>query len=62
MTVISLELLTVFLGGPIAAYVCYLLVQGHGDVATPTTKGQRGMSGKLAFWLITLAVGELYGG
>jgi hypothetical protein len=60
LTVISLELLTVFLGGPIAAYICYLLSKGYGDVA-PTKKGSR-IGGKLAFWLIVLATGELYGG
>jgi EXPERA (EXPanded EBP superfamily) len=58
--VISLELLTVFLGGPIAAYICYLLTKGYGDVA-PTEKSTR-MGGKLAFWLIVLATAELYGG
>jgi hypothetical protein len=61
LTVISLELLTVFLGGPIAAYICYLLSQGHGDVAAVGTTPKR-IGGKLAFWLIVLATGELYGG
>jgi emopamil binding protein len=60
LTVISLELLTVFLGGPIATYVCYLLSKGYGDTA-PTKNGSR-IGGKLAFWLIALATGELYGG
>jgi hypothetical protein len=60
LTVISLELLTVFIGGPLAAYICYLLSKGHGDSA-PKAQGS-GVSGKLAFWLIVLATGELYGG
>lgn len=57
--VVSLELLTVFIGGPLAAYVCYLLAKGHGNVVTA---GTRGLSGKLSFWMIVLATGELYGG
>ncbi|KAF2423703.1 Emopamil-binding protein [Tothia fuscella] len=57
LTVISLELLTVFIGGPLAAYICHLLANGHGSV------GPKGIaSGKLAFWMIVLATGELYGG
>jgi len=60
LTVISLELLTVFIGGPLAAYICYLLTKGHGNVG-PAASGTR-TSGKLAFWLIVLATGELYGG
>ncbi|KAF2400770.1 Emopamil-binding protein [Trichodelitschia bisporula] len=53
--VISLELLTVLIGGPLAVWICVLLSRGHGDI--------RGMiGGKLAFWMIVLATGELYGG
>lgn len=62
LTVISLELLTVFIGGPLAAYICYLLTQGHGDVGAAAKGQTKGMSGKLSFWLIVLATGELYGG
>ena len=62
LTVVSLELLTVFLGAPIAAYVCYLLTKGHGDTSVVLANGKRGMTGKLSFWLIVLATGELYGG
>jgi hypothetical protein len=63
LTVISLELLTVFLGGPIALYICFLLSRGHGDVAAVGAKsGTHRIGGKLAFWLIALATGELYGG
>lgn len=61
LTVISIELLTVFIGGPLSAYICYLLAKGHGSVAT--SAGSKAMiSGKLAFWMIVLATGELYGG
>ena len=60
LTVISLELLTVFLGGPIAAYVCYLCTKTGG-------KGwgmgkETGKQGRVWIWAGWLAVGELYGG
>ena len=61
LTVVSLELLTVFIGGPLSAYIGYLLAQGHGDVEVGGEK-KRGFSGKLAFWMVVLATGELYGG
>lgn len=61
LTVVSLELLTVFIGGPLAAYICYMLASGHGSVGA-TGKGKGKISGKLAFWMIVLATGELYGG
>lgn len=57
--VISLELLTVLIGGPLATYICYLLVKGYGSTATA---GSRGFGGKLVFWMTVLATGELYGG
>jgi hypothetical protein len=59
LTVISLELLTVCIGGPLAAYICYLLAKGHGSVGAAR---KAKASGKLAFWMIVLATGELYGG
>jgi hypothetical protein len=59
LTVISLEMLTVFIGGPLAAYICYLLAKGHGS---SSVAGKAKASGKLAFWMIVLATGELYGG
>lgn len=63
LTVVSLELLTVFIGGPLAAYICVLLSKGHGDEKASAAKGAKKIvSGKLAFWLIVLATGELYGG
>ncbi|KIW00688.1 uncharacterized protein PV09_07872 [Verruconis gallopava] len=57
--VVSLELLTVFLGGPIASYICYLLTKGYGSTGTT---GSNGFGGKLVFWMTVLATGELYGG
>ena len=49
LTVISLELLTVFAAGPLAAYICELIRRGDSG-------------GKLWFWASVLATGELYGG
>lgn len=49
LTVISLELLTVFGAGPLAAYICELV-------------RRRDSGGKLWFWASILATGELYGG
>lgn len=45
--VISLELLTVFVAGPLAVWVCWCLVKKRGDAV---------------FWMVVLATGELYGG
>jgi len=56
LTVISLELLTVFGAGPLALWVSELIRQGAGT-------GRGGVvSGKLWFWATVLATGELYGG
>lgn len=48
LTVVSLELLTVFVGGPLAVYICVCLA--------------RSQWGKAWFWMCVLATGELYGG
>ncbi|KAK3676262.1 hypothetical protein LTR78_004012 [Recurvomyces mirabilis] len=47
LTVISLELLTVLIGGPLAAFICYCLIKQRPD---------------MWFWATVLATGELYGG
>jgi hypothetical protein len=47
LTIISLEILTVFLGGPIALHICNCL---------------RKESASAWFWMIVLATAELYGG
>ncbi|QDS75015.1 hypothetical protein FKW77_005748 [Venturia effusa] len=62
LTVVSLELLTVLIGGPLSAYICYLMAKGHGDVGVASASGKKSMGGKLSFWMIVLATGELYGG
>lgn len=58
--VISLELLTVFLGGPTAVYICYLLWKSSSGQTSASAKGAA--KGKL--WLVApaLATAELYGG
>jgi hypothetical protein len=45
--VISLELLTVFIAGPLAVYICYSLSK---------------KDPKASIWMIILATAELYGG
>jgi hypothetical protein len=47
LTVISLELLTVFVAGPLAIYICDCL---------------RSQRSSTWFWMVVLATGELYGG
>jgi hypothetical protein len=47
LTVISLELLTVFIAGPLAVWVCYCIKNKRSEAT---------------FWMIVLATGELYGG
>lgn len=49
LTVISLELLTVFVAGPLALWICELVRRGDN-------------AGRLWFWASVLATGELYGG
>ena len=58
LTVISLELLTVGLGVPLALYVTELIRSGAGQ----TGKAGGRASAKLWFWASVLATGELYGG
>jgi hypothetical protein len=48
LTVVSLELLTVFVGGPLAVYICHLVSKERW--------------GRAWFWMSVLATGELYGG
>jgi hypothetical protein len=47
LTVISLELLTVFVAGPLAVWICYCIKKNRSDAS---------------FWMVVLATGELYGG
>lgn len=51
LTVVSLELLTVFVAGPLALWICWQL-----------SKEERKGVLKKWFWMIVLATGEIYGG
>lgn len=46
LTVVSLELLTVFGAGPLAVYICYLIAK---------------RDPKVNFWLVVIATAEIYG-
>lgn len=60
LTVISLELLTVFVGGPAAVYVCYLLCRASNERLSVKVRG--GAKATLWFVATALATAELYGG
>ncbi|KAL8970886.1 MAG: hypothetical protein Q9183_001314 [Haloplaca sp. 2 TL-2023] len=51
LTIISIELLTVLIAGPLALYICYLLQRPTKNAAAST-----------CFWMTILATGEIYGG
>ncbi|EED19152.1 annexin ANXC3.2 [Talaromyces stipitatus ATCC 10500] len=63
-TVISLELLTVFLAGPAAIYICYLLYKIASNRNSSKAGAQQLGTTKGKLWLVASAVatGELYGG
>ena len=52
LTIISIELLTVLIAGPLALYICYLLQRPAKNAAAAST----------CFWMTILATGEIYGG
>jgi len=56
LTVISLEILTVFIGGPLALWCAEMVRRGEWNA------GRRAVDNKKWFWMILLATGELYGG
>lgn len=59
LTVISLELLTVLLAGPAAAYICYLIAK----VSNATDAALKAkLDARMWFVAIVLSTGELYGG
>lgn len=60
LTVICLEILTVFIGGPVAVYICYLLCQSSNEKLS--TKSRGGVKATLWLAAIALATAELYGG
>ncbi|KAJ5914830.1 hypothetical protein N7504_003713 [Penicillium tannophilum] len=59
ITVVSLELLTVILGGPAAIYICYLIVKANSKLASQV---RGAIKAKLWFASAVLATAELYGG
>ncbi|KAL9026327.1 MAG: hypothetical protein Q9196_004987, partial [Gyalolechia fulgens] len=60
-TVVSIELLTVLLAAPLAAYICYLL-QSSSSSGSPATAAAALSRAKSSFLMIVLATAELYGG
>ncbi|KAK2733422.1 hypothetical protein FQN57_002118 [Myotisia sp. PD_48] len=61
--VISIELLTVFMDGPLAVYICYLLYKASSAQTTQQSQVTAAANtGKLWFCSVFLAVAELYGG
>ncbi|KAL1643869.1 hypothetical protein SLS58_004542 [Diplodia intermedia] len=56
LTVVSIELLTVFVAGPMALWCAENVRRGEWYA------GRQGMEGRKWFWMIVLATGELYGG
>ncbi|OJD36169.1 emopamil-binding protein [Diplodia corticola] len=56
LTVVSIELLTVFLAGPLALWCAEQVRRGEWYA------GRQGMEGRKWFWMVVLATGELYGG
>jgi len=60
VTVVSLELLTVFLGGPAAVYICYLVCKSTNERISAKARG----AAKSTLWFLAtaLATAELYGG
>ena len=64
LTVVSLEILTVFVGGPLALWCAELVRRGEWNTGSGTGRRGAGVSngnGKW-FWMVVLATGELYGG
>ena len=59
LNVVSLELLTVFLGGPAATYICYQIYKA---MHAPNVAVQRKHLTRVWFAATVLATGELYGG
>ena len=59
LNVISLEILTVGLAGPAAAYICYLIYKAAN---IPPGKEKSSVQAKIWFAAAMLATGELYGG
>ncbi len=76
LTVVSLEILTVFVGGPLALWCAEMVRRGEWNIHGRKTKRKGGVGSDVDvdvdvgvgvdnrkwFWMIVLATGELYGG
>lgn len=61
--VIALEILTVFVGGPVAAYICYVAYRAAAASVERNSAATAAMyTGRMWLLAIGLAVAELYGG
>ena len=61
--VVSLELLTVCVGAPLALWCADMVRRGEWDANRNSTTRGRGSGDKgMWFWMVVLATGELYGG
>jgi hypothetical protein len=60
LTVVSLEVLTVFVGGPLALWCAEMVRRGEWN--TSASARNRNVGNRKWFWMIVLATGELYGG
>jgi len=57
LTVVSLDILTVFVAGPLALWCAEMVKRGEWNYL-----GRKGVDNSKWFWIIVLATGELYGG
>ena len=62
LTVVSLEILTVFIGSPLALWCAELVRRGEWNLHTKKVGGVGAGDNRKWFWMILLATGELYGG
>ena len=68
LTVVSLEILTVFVAGPLALWCAEMVRRGEWNITSASArkgKGKgvgEGVGNRKWFWMIVLATGELYGG
>ena len=62
LTVVSLEILTVFIGAPLALWCAELVRRGEWNTGREKKTGGVGADNRKWFWMIVLATGELYGG
>ena len=59
---VSLEILTVFVAGPLALWCAETVRRGEWNTGRKDKKGGIDGDNRKWFWMIVLATGELYGG